>query len=125
MASYTLTEEFQLLNETSGVIVNSSDVKAELCTSPVHGTGVILHPHKKINFNNILYAARAPSDEGVAVIGVLEGGSSGDPIILMQDDEVITYADVASLFGVTPPAWGQETILADEEITDDDINSMF
>ena len=119
MASYTLTEEFQLLNETSGVIVNSSNVRVEISASPVHGTGAILHPHQQISFNDTLYAARAPSDCGVAVIGVIKGGAT--PIILPEADEQITPSDIASIFGASSTVKPE----ADEYISYADVASLF
>lgn len=107
MAQYVLTDEFKLLSETSGVVVNISNVKVELSEKPEFGTGVILQPQSMVYFNNILYAACAPSDCGVAVVGVISGSISGNSIVISQDDEYISYEEIAALFGNNPPDWSQ------------------
>lgn len=128
MSQYILTDEFQELEETSGTVVNASDVKVELSEVPEFNTGVILHPRKKLSFSNKLYAARAPSDCGVAVIGVLVGN---DSVIVVQGGgsdsiEHITYNDIAKLFGADSGTSGDGYITDDEpdEFTDY-LNDLF
>ena len=136
MAKYVLGAEFQMLNETRGTIVNSSNVKAEISDQPNPGTGVILYPYEKFSFNHLLYAARAPSECGVAIIGVIEGdgnGNVGNPLVITDPDEFISYPDIASLFGNVQhhenqgvePDTPVTPVEPEETVSDDDIDSLF
>ena len=136
MAKYVLREDFQLLNETRGTIVNSSNVKVEISDQPKPGTGVILYPYEKFAFNQLLYAARAPSECGVAVIGVIEGIGSvsiGDPAVADPDYEYISYPDIAGLFGNVQTHENQgidsdtpvTPVDIEESVSDEDIDSLF
>ena len=119
MSQYILTNEFQELEETSGTIVNASNVKVELSESPEFGTGIILHPRKKLSFANKLYAARALSDCGVAVIGILVGNDA-NIIVTGSDNEVITYQDILKLFEGDDSGGG----IGGSDYSDDDDNAF-
>lgn len=123
MARYFLTKEFVRLSESAGTIVNISNVKVEISETARGGTGVILYPSRKMSFSKRLYAARAPSDCGVAVIGVLpgEGNDIDDGLENLFDDKVST-AEIDKLFGedvTVPVQTGNETV------TDADWQSIF
>ena len=141
MARYALDKNFVLLAETAGVIVNVSNVKVEVSETAQAGTGVILRPNGKIRFNKRLYAARAPNDCGVAVIGVLQGtgtsGGSGGTIVEIPD-EPLDSDDLYDLFNgatdddniVTDADWhkvfsGRYVTDDDDKVTDDDWRKIF
>lgn len=129
-----------MLQETRGTIVNSSNVKVEISDQPNPGTGIILSPYEKIAFNQLLYAARAPSEYGVAIIGVIEGigtgtGSTGDPMTADFEYEYIYYSDVVNMFnskrethhqyGMIDPGNSAATYIIEETISNEDIDSLF
>ena len=73
---YILTDEFQAISETSGTLINISNVPAEISLSQTHGTGIILFPRQQLSFNKSVYAARAPGGFGTAVIAAIETGAA-------------------------------------------------
>ena len=96
---YILTDDFQAISESSGTVVNISNVPAEVSTSQSHGTGIILFPRKHLGFNKSIYAARAPGYIGTAVIAAIAtsaGSSSGGSV--NPDDEGYTDSDVDDVF---------------------------
>lgn len=105
MARYILTKDFVRLKESAGTIVNVSNVKVEISETAVAGSGVILYPSRKMSFSKRLYAARAPSDCGVAVIGVLADEINklfgNEPAVQIKDDDdgFITEDDRRKIFG--------------------------
>ena len=56
---YILDNEFTAIEESTGTIANISTVPAEISTTPVRGTGIILYPRQVLYFNKNIYAARA------------------------------------------------------------------
>ena len=130
MARYTLGKEFQQIKETAGTIVNISDVKAEVSEQAQANTGIIIYPRQALAFQTRLYAARAPSDVGTAVIGVLTGtepapsGDDPNPNPNPDEDggdEEVTDEDIENIFG-NPNLYEDD---GDEEIADEDIKNLF
>ena len=89
---------------------------------------MILEPQQILYFNNLVYAARAPSDVGAAVIGVLPGnmfnGTASNSQAAAPEEEEITYADIADLFSPNPVNWAQFQ-QAGEQITFSDLQNLF
>ena len=50
MARYILTDKFTTIAESSGTLVNISNVSAEISMSQERGTGIILFPRQRRNF---------------------------------------------------------------------------
>lgn len=87
MAKYILGAEFKQIAETSGTVVNISNIPAELSDSDESGTGILLFPRKALHFNKQFYAARAPGYLGNAIVATIStsvccgGGASGSSTI--------------------------------------------
>ena len=124
MARYILTKDFVRLKESAGTIVNVSNVKVEISETALAGSGVILYPSRKMSFNKRLYAARAPSDCGVAVIGVLAGeGNEIDDRLESLFDDTVSSDDINNLFGDQPPVHLKDD--DDGFVTEEDWRKIF
>ena len=75
MAWYTLKDTFTAINETSGTVVNHSNVPVEISVETVNCSGIVLFPRQHFPFNKKIYAARAPGTIGTAFIGVIPASS--------------------------------------------------
>lgn len=133
MARYILTKDFVRLKESAGTIFNVSNVKVEISETAVAGSGVILYPSRKMNFSKRLYAARAPSDCGVAVIGVLAGeGNKIDDGLENLFDDTFSADEINKLFGNQPAVKIEDNTAGatscscdDETITEEDWQKIF
>lgn len=97
MAQYILSDVFTAIAETSGTIVNFSNVPVEISDSTKNRTGIILFPRQHFPFSKAVYAARAPGAIGTAFIGVISTGcccnGSGSPADSESDTETETETE--------------------------------
>ena len=106
MAQYILeSKSFTAINETSGTLVNISNVPAEISMTEEFGTGIILFPRQHFSFAKQIYAARAPSFFGRAIIASIETGYSADS----SSSEPFTDGDIDD-------ALGDNTGFTDEDV---------
>lgn len=103
---YVLTDEFTKIEETSGVIVNISNVDVEINDKPEHSGGVILFPKHPFPFNKTVYASRSAGAIGTAIIAVVQtgmnqqsgGGSGGGDCCC---DDIPTTSEIESIVAGT------------------------
>ena len=123
MAKYVLSDEFTAISETSGTIVNISNVNAEISETDERGTGIILFPRHHFGFDKQVYAARARGEIGTAVIAAIAtGGGSGG----VSESQIATPEEIDEMLGdvftttptpsSTSPATDTSGIATSEEI---------
>ena len=128
---YILKDDFKAIGESSGTLINISNVPAEISTSESHGSGIILFPRHHLIFNKSIYAARAPGYIGTAAVAVIEtqpnSGSGGDKT---TDD--FTQGDFEEVFNIGNfTKEDLEKVFSDSDFTADggfaaeDINKVF
>ena len=98
MAQYILSDSFTAIAETSGTVINNSEVAVEINTTGISRTGVTLFPRQHFPFSTSIYAARAPGAIGTAFIGVVpmsmgsgsgSGGGGGTTTIKLDTDTIV------------------------------------
>ena len=99
------SKSFTAIAESSGTLVNISNVPAEISLSEEFGTGIILFPHQQLPFSKAVYAARAPGNFGRAIIAAIETGYGGDS----SSSEPFTDDDIDD-------ALGDNTGFTDEDV---------
>lgn len=124
------SKSFTAISETSGTLVNISNVPVEVSLSEEFGTGIILFPRQQLPFEKAVYAARAPGSFGRAIIAAINTGvgtsnSSGEvePVEHFTDEDIdfvfdntttnltgFTAEDVAMVFIDSPSSFTQEDI---------------
>lgn len=129
MARYVLSDEFTAVSETSGTIVNVSNVNAEISETPEHGTGIILFPRHHFGFDKQVYAARARGEIGTAVIAAIATGGGGGGISESQIatpeeinemlDDVLTKSATSSSSSAEPKTTGVATAAEVGEMLDE------
>lgn len=114
MAQYILSDSFTAIAETSGTVINNSEVAVEINTTGISRTGITLFPRQHFPFSTSIYAARAPGAIGTAFIGVV-------PMSMGSGDE-FTDKDVKDVFDDTDADKlpGEDDI---DDILNDDYNS--
>jgi len=124
------SKNFTAISESSGTLVNISNVPVEVSLSEEFGTGIILFPRQHLPFSKAVYAARAPGSFGRAIIAAINTGmstSSSDSEVETSEhftDEDIDFVfdntstnltgfteeDVAMVFIDSPSTFTQEDI---------------
>lgn len=111
---YILNDEFCVIDEDEGTLVNISTVPVEISTTNERGTGIILFPRQHLGLDSNVYAARAPGKIGTAIVAVVGTGYS--------KNEEITDEDIQKIFGEEISSNNSKD---DEKITDEDIERLF
>ena len=91
MARYELTDEFVLLDETTGIVVNISNTPVELSSTGVRSDGIILYPQQRYTLAGTMYAAREAGATSPATVAT-EKNARGSSVVESVGDSTTCAA---------------------------------